>query len=71
MDRVDAAAGAGAGTIVAGKVGEEVARTSESVSIMELDILFGLMAPYELPLSGAIMIVGLAFAIGSFVKRGK
>lgn len=71
MNRVEAQATAGSGVIVSGKAGEEVAEITEKFSIMEIDVLFGLLGPYELPLSGLIMLAGLVLTVGAFIKKGK
>ena len=71
FNRVDSGTAVGAGMAGGGVVGE-VAKVSHPQSLMDFDVLFGLMMPdFYLPLTGAIAIAGTILLILSFMRGNK
>ena len=67
MNRIEAAASAGTGTMVVGKVGDEIAKAPEMINLIDIDVFGGSLAPYGLTVGGTILILGFSLTASMFI----
>ena len=67
MNRIEMAASAGTGTMVVGKVGDEIAKAPEMINLIDIDVFGGSLAPYGLTVGGAILILGFSLTAAMFI----
>ena len=74
MNRVEALATTGTGTMLVGKVGDEISKAPEMINIIDIDVFGGVLAPYGLTVGGAVLLLGFSLTAAMFIinwVRGK
>ncbi len=74
MNRIEAVGTFGTGTMVAGKLGDEIVKAPEMINIIDIDVFGGVLAPYGLTVGGAVLLLGFSLTAAMFIInwiRGK